>query len=156
LFFSPFLCNYFIAESSLYSLSIHHRCITVYSLNIWGNEQMQNYQPPSPPQQPYYPYPQQQQQQWPSQQPQQPLLRARCAQGMLTITNTMIIVERGNLTSRSMPRAAFTGLDARMTLWFPGLTRYKLVIHGAGGEHIKVSSVSAKNAKKIKQLLRGY
>jgi hypothetical protein len=101
---------------------------------------MQNSQPPSPPQQ----------------LPQPPLLRAHCAQGILTITNTMIIVERGNLTSSSMPRTAFTGLDARMTLWFPGLTRYKLVIHGAGGQYIKASTVSAKNAKKIKQLLRGY
>ena len=107
---------------------------------------MQNYQPPSPPQQPYYP----------QQQPQQPLLRAHCTQGMLTITSTMIIVERGTLTSRSMPRSAFTGLDARITFLFPFLTRYRLVIHGAGGEHIKVGNVSAKNAKKIKQLLRGY
>ena len=86
----------------------------------------------------------------------QPLFQASCAQGKLTITETMISVERGPLTSASMPRAMFAGLESRMTLLFPFLTRYRLTLHSTGGQRIIVSNVSARNAKRIKMILRGY
>lgn len=83
------------------------------------------------------------------------LLNAACAQGRLVVTDTHIIVERGSLTSASMPRAAFTGLDARMTLWFFGWTRYNLVFRGQGSERIKAGNVSKSTVKAVQRLLTG-
>jgi hypothetical protein len=99
-----------------------------------------------PPQPSYAPY----------QQPMQ-RLSVRCAQGRLIITDTFIIVERGNLRSASLPRTALSGVDVRMSIWIPlpGMSRYRLTFHGQGNERIHASNVSKRAARQVKALLTG-
>jgi hypothetical protein len=85
------------------------------------------------------------------------LLSVHCAQGRLTITESHIIVERGNLRSAMMPRTSFTGIDVKMMYWIPipGMTRYKLTFHGMGAERIKASALTRKTVSQIKAILTG-
>ena len=83
------------------------------------------------------------------------LIRTRCAQGKLIITDTHIIVELGSIKSSAMPRSSFTTIDMKMTMWAGPWSSYRLVFHGAGAERLKASMVKAKDAKRIKALLTG-
>ena len=77
------------------------------------------------------------------------LIKTRCGQGHLIITDTHIIVERMGI-SHSQPRSASTTLDMKWKLM-----GYTLVFHGAGGERLKASLVKGKDARAIKALLTG-
>lgn len=78
------------------------------------------------------------------------LIKVRCGQGWLIVTETHIVVERLG-RSWQTARATFTGLDMK---W--GLFGYTMIFHGAGGERLKASIVKAKDAKAIKALLTGH
>jgi len=83
------------------------------------------------------------------------LLRTRCSQGKVIITDTHIIVELGSIKSQTMARSSFTALDSKLAMWLPGMSRHKLIIHGQGGERLNVGMVKAKDAKRIRAILTG-
>jgi hypothetical protein len=82
------------------------------------------------------------------------LIKARCGQGWLILTEESIIVQRPGI-SHSIARASFTGLDMKVTMWAGPWSAYTLIFHGAGVERLKASIVKAKDAKAIKALLTG-
>lgn len=86
--------------------------------------------------------------------PPRELARARSAQGMLVITDHLITVGRLG-RQQSLARASLVGIDYKLTLLFPFLSRATLVFHGTGGERLRVTSLAAGKAKEIKRLL-GY
>ena len=83
------------------------------------------------------------------------LLNVPCAQGRLIVTDSHVIVERGNLRSATIPRSALSDVDVKMTLWFFGWTRYNLVFRSMGAERVRATNLSRKNAQAAKRLLTG-
>ena len=81
------------------------------------------------------------------------LLNVRCSKGRLIITDELIIVERLG-KSETMERAAFTGLDMKLSLWLV-ISAYTVVFHGKGSERLSAGMVYGKQAKAIKALLTG-
>jgi hypothetical protein len=86
------------------------------------------------------------------------LVKTRCQQGKLIITETHIIVELGHLKSTMLARSSFTTLEMGMAM-FPLPFIYEgasnLIFHGAGGERLKATMVKTKEAKAIRMLLTG-
>jgi hypothetical protein len=86
------------------------------------------------------------------------LIKTRCSQGKLIITETHIIVELGRLKSTMLVREAFTGMDMKLAM-FPIPFIYdgasNLLFHGRGGERLKATMVKTKKAKEIRALLTG-
>ncbi len=89
------------------------------------------------------------------------LIRTRCTQGWLLITETSIIVELTTfgktLKSEMMLRSAFVDLDAKavgMTLFYKKPVM-NLVFHGQGGKVIKAGMVNGEDASAIITLLTG-
>ena len=83
------------------------------------------------------------------------LIKTRCTQGKLIVTETHIIVELLNLRSQSLARESYTGLDVAMG-WpsFFGLGGGKnLVFHGKGGERLHANLVQPKQVKRIQEIL---
>lgn len=85
------------------------------------------------------------------------LLKTRCTQGQLVITETHIIVRLLNLKSQIMSRESFTRLDCRRIVpSFFGLGGgWNLVFHGKGGERLHANMVKPIFAKKARTLLMG-
>jgi hypothetical protein len=106
-------------------------------------------QGPYPPQYPGYPPPG-------PQQPPRELIKVRCKQGFLTITDYQIKIGRWG-REQSMSRAALTGVDYRLVavslFGFGGAAT--LMFHGQGGERVVASFVKPSKAKEIMQIL-GY
>jgi len=84
------------------------------------------------------------------------LLKTRCKQGMLVITETAIIVELSGLgktlKSETLMRSAFTDIDVKKPLL---LATANLTFHGQGGKVLHADLVKADDAKKAVALLTG-
>ena len=80
------------------------------------------------------------------------LIKTRCGQGHLIITDESIIVQRPGI-SHSIARASFTGMDMKTTLWAGPWSWYTLIFHGAGVERLKASLVMQRDARAIRALL---
>lgn len=85
------------------------------------------------------------------------LIKTRCKQGMLIITEQAIRIELGQFKQQSLARSALTGIDVKMgapsILGMGGGTN--LVFHGQGGERLQADLVKPNIAREIKSLL-GY
>ena len=85
------------------------------------------------------------------------LLKTRCKQGKLIITDTHIIIELGNLRSSTLARASFTSLDSKMgvpsVFGLGGGTN--LTFHGQGAEILHADLVPPKDAKQVAAILTG-
>jgi len=82
------------------------------------------------------------------------LLRTRCAQGTLIITDSAIRVELGTIKQQSLARSSLTGIDLLMA--YPnifGLGRTNMVFHGQGTERLQANLVPTNIAREIKSLL---
>ncbi len=78
------------------------------------------------------------------------LIRIRCSQGKLIITDTHILTERFDGKSQMMARASFTGLVTKGALW-----NHKLIFHGQSNQRLKATGVSGRDTKRVKALLTG-
>lgn len=133
----------------------------VYPQN--GQPPMQQYpqQPQYP--QPQYPYGQSPMQQYPQpgyvppQGPVRELIRVRCTQGKLVITDHLVRVELFQLKQESMARASIVAIDYKLVV--PSLFGLgggaDLIFHGQGGERLHANLVKPKIAKQIMRML-GY
>lgn len=90
------------------------------------------------------------------------LIKTRCTQGWLVITDTAIIVELTGLgktiKSETMLRSAFVDLDAKsvgMNLFSKKPATMNFVFRGQGGKALKASLVNGEDAKKITAILTG-
>ena len=85
------------------------------------------------------------------------LIRARCTQGKLVITDQAIRVELFRLQSQTIARMALVGIDYKLAV--PSLFGLgggaNLVFHGQGGERLHANLVKPKIAKQIMRML-GY
>ncbi len=83
------------------------------------------------------------------------ILRTRCKQGQLIITDTHIIVELGNLQSQTMLRSAFVGMDSKQIV--PSLFGMgggvDLAFRGQGVSTVYASFVPPRAARKVQALL---
>lgn len=82
------------------------------------------------------------------------LLRTKCAQGKLIITDQAIRVELGQIKQQTLARSSLTGVD--MIMAYPnifGLGRTNIVFHGQGAERLQASMVPTNMAREIKSLL---
>jgi hypothetical protein len=108
---------------------------------------------------PQYPgqYPQQPMQQLPPQGPARELIRTRCTQGKLVVTDHLVRIELFQLKQESMARASIVGVDYKLVV--PSLFGLgggaDLVFHGQGGERLHANLVKPKIAKQIMRML-GY
>jgi len=85
------------------------------------------------------------------QEPPRELIRTRCAQGTLVITDTAIIIELGLLGRRDvLMRTALTGVDVKRVLF----TAATITFHGQG-KTMTATMVKAKEAERIQALLMG-
>jgi hypothetical protein len=89
----------------------------------------------------------------------QELIRTRCAQGWLVITDEFIRIElRGSFSRQTtLYRSMLTGIDSRVTMpTFFGLTSgaAELIFHGQGTENLKATMVKLKVAQEIVGLLQ--
>lgn len=88
------------------------------------------------------------------------LIKTRCTQGHLVITETMIIVElgkEGSLRQHTLARAALTGIDSRQVVpaIFGKGGGVNLVFRGQGMDRVHADLVNPGEAKKIVKELQG-
>ena len=87
------------------------------------------------------------------------LLRTRCKQGELIITDDQIIIELRafgtELHSRSLLRSSFTSLDSKLAMIsIMGMgSGVNLTFHGKGGEVLQADLFRPKDAKAVVSLL---
>lgn len=84
-------------------------------------------------------------------------ITARCKQGKLVVSDTMIKVQLGDWREQSMQRSMLVGIDSKLVV--PAVFGFgggvDLVFRGQGTEVIEAGLVQPKIAKKIKAML-GY
>ncbi len=84
------------------------------------------------------------------------LLKAKCKQGTLVITDTAIIVELSGFgqtfKSETLMRSAFVDLDAKKPAL---LATINLTFHGQGGKVIHADWIKPEDAKQVVALLTG-
>src|SRR6266705_54454 len=99
-------------------------------------------------QQPTQPYP-------PPSGPASELVRTRCTQGKLVITDHLVRIELFQLQSQTMARTSIVGIDYKLAV--PSLFGLgggaNLVFHGQGGERLHANLVKPKIAKQIMRTL---
>lgn len=82
------------------------------------------------------------------------LLRVRCSEGALIITDQAVRVELGTIKQQSLSRSSLSSIDSMMA--FPnifGWGRVNLIFRGQGAEQLKASMVPTNMAREIKNLL---
>ncbi|GHO88030.1 hypothetical protein [Dictyobacter formicarum] len=83
------------------------------------------------------------------------LIRTRCKQGTLIITDNQIKIELGQLRQQTLARSALTGVDSSMgvpsVFGLGGGTN--LVFHGQGAERLHADLVKPNVAREIVNLL---
>ena len=83
------------------------------------------------------------------------LIRTRCRQGTLIITDKQIIIELGQLHSQRLSRASCTSVESKVAI--PSLFGRgggtNLIFHGMGGEKLEASLVPPKEAERIVEIL---
>ena len=90
------------------------------------------------------------------------LIKTRCTQGWLILTDTAIIVELRGFggsvqKSETLLRSAFVDLDMKRSTPFGGMkaVSMNLAFHGAGGKVLSANLVKAEDAQKIVAILTG-
>jgi hypothetical protein len=135
-------------------------------MNNYPNGPYPPQQPGGYPQQPQYSQPQYPYGQYPPQPgypPMQPqdhsweLVRTRCTQGKLVVTDHLVRVELFQLKQESMARSSIVGIDYKLAV--PSVFGLgggaDLTFHGQGGERLHANLVKPKIAKQIMRML-GY
>lgn len=86
------------------------------------------------------------------------LIRTRCQEGQLIITEQAIIVELTGfgrtLKSETMLRSSFVDLDTKAAGW-PLVRNTSFTFHGQGGKTIRAGWVKGEDAKRVIALLTG-
>ncbi len=86
----------------------------------------------------------------------QELIRTRCTQGHLIVTDEYIRVELGGLRQQTLYRSSLTGIDSRMgvpsVFGLGGGT--DLIFHGQGDERLHANLVNPKVAREIMGMLQ--
>ena len=86
----------------------------------------------------------------------QELIRVRCKQGHLIITDEFIRVELGSIKQQTLYRSSLTGVESKIAV-FPtfGLGGgINLIFHGKGGEVLHADLVKPKVAQEIVGMLQ--
>jgi hypothetical protein len=84
----------------------------------------------------------------------QELMRTRCAQGQLIITDTAIIIELaipGAGHRDVLMRQSLTGVDVKRAMF----TAATITFYGQGQQKLRATMVKAKEAERIQALLLG-